>query len=151
MDSLHCLQRFITRAFRTTPTTALEVEASIPPINITLNCYTTHYATHTNRLDPSNLIMCQIPKQYRNNVLTSSTPPLPYFPPPPRNIVAPYLIRQHEAKAKKMTVTRLIHMAKAITLNTKCMQNPPGKDRNTTRTCMSKSIYMCQRTRRAHL
>ena len=49
---------FITGAFRTTPTTALEVEALIPPIDITLNYYTTCYTTHTNRLDPSNLIMC---------------------------------------------------------------------------------------------
>ncbi len=38
--------------------------------------------------------------------------------------MAPYLIRQHEAKAKKMTMSRLIHMAKAITLNTEHLHPP---------------------------
>src|SRR5258708_36289626 len=46
---------------------------------------------------------------------------LPWFPTTTRNIVAPYLIRQHEAKVKKMTTTRLIHMAKSITNNMECI------------------------------
>ncbi len=86
-STLECTQNkalhFITRAFRTMPTTALEIEASIPPIDITLDYYTTCYMTHTNRLDPSNPIMCRIPKQYRENILTTSTP-LPCFPPTPK-------------------------------------------------------------------
>jgi len=50
----------ITRAFKTTPIQALEIESSIPPIDITLNYYTEHYATCTQRLDPSNPVMCHI-------------------------------------------------------------------------------------------
>ena len=45
-------------AFKTTLMTALETKASIPPIDITLNYYTERYATQTNRLDPSNPIIC---------------------------------------------------------------------------------------------
>ena len=37
--------RLITGAFKTTPIQALEIEASIPPINITLDYYTKHYMT----------------------------------------------------------------------------------------------------------
>ena len=77
-STLECAQNkvlhFITGAFRTMPTTALEVEALIPPIDITLDYYTTHFVTCTNRLDPSDPIMCWIPEQYRDNVLTTSTP-----------------------------------------------------------------------------
>src|SRR5258708_2187078 len=51
--------------------------------------------------------MCHIPIQ--------TTPPLPCFPPPPRNRVSAYLIRKHELKIKKTTMTRLIHRSKHIT------------------------------------
>ncbi len=109
--------RSITGAFKTTPTLALEIEASIPPIDITLEYYTERYATRTQKLDPSNPVVCRIPEQYRGDTPVISPPPLPYFPPPPRCHVLAYLIKQHEAKAKKNTTTRLIRMAKSITPN----------------------------------
>src|SRR5258706_15931778 len=86
-------------------------------IDITLDYYTECYATCTQRLDHSNPIMCCIPKHHRENIPIQSAPPLPGFPPPPRNLIAPYLIRQHESKAKKTTTTQLIHMAKSISPN----------------------------------
>jgi len=61
--------------------------------------------------------MCCIPEQHRENIPIQVTPPLPCFPPPPRNWVSAYLIRQHELKIKKTMTTRLIHMAKHITPN----------------------------------
>src|SRR5258705_5995200 len=74
---------FITGAFKTTPITALEIEASIPPIDITLDYYTECYATRMQRLDHSNPIMCHIPKCHRENIPIQLAPPLPGFPPPP--------------------------------------------------------------------
>src|SRR5260370_35861804 len=48
-NTLECIQNkvlcLITRAFKMTPIQALKIESSIPPINITLNYYTEHYAT----------------------------------------------------------------------------------------------------------
>src|SRR5260221_7690388 len=121
-NTLECTQnkalRFISRAFRTTPTTALEIKTSITPIDITLDYYTTCYATCTRRLDSSNLVICCIPEPHRDGITHPSTPPLPWLPPPPRNLMSPYLIRPHESKAKKTTSTRLTSMAKAITSNT---------------------------------
>ena len=109
-NTLECAQNkvlcFITGAFKTTPITVLKIEASIPPIDITLDYYTEHYTTCMQRLDHSNPIMCCIPECHRENILIQSAP-LPGFPPPPRNLVAPYLIRQHKykSKAKKTTTT----------------------------------------------
>src|SRR5260221_2081330 len=123
--TLGCAQnkalRLITGAFKTTPIPALEIEASIPPIDITLNYYTKQYATHTQKLDPSNPVMCHIPEQHRENIPIQVAPPLPCFPPPPKNQVAAYLIRQHVLKTKKTMTTRLIHMAKLITPDTECI------------------------------
>ena len=48
----------ITGAFKTTPISALEIETSIPPINITLDYYTEQYATCTHKLDPTNPTIC---------------------------------------------------------------------------------------------
>ena len=58
----------ITGTFKTTPIPALEIEASIPPIDITLDYYTECYATHTQKLDQSNLVMCCIPDHHRENI-----------------------------------------------------------------------------------
>ncbi len=117
--TLECMQnkalRLITGAFKATPILALEIEASIPPIDITLNYYTERYAMHTQKLNPSNPVMCHILEQHRENILIQVALPLPCFPPPPRNQVSAYLIRQHVVKAKKTMMTRLIHVAKHIT------------------------------------
>ena len=121
-DTLACTQNkalcLINSTFKTTPIHALEIEASIPPIDITLNYYMDCYAICTQRLDPSNLVMCHIPEHHREDISIPSPPLLPHFPPPPKSHVLAYLIRQHKEKVKKTTTTRLIHMAKSITLNT---------------------------------
>src|SRR5258708_21179621 len=145
----------ITSAFKTTPIPTLEIESSIPPIDITLNYYTDQYATCTQRLDPSNPIMGRIPDQHREDLLTQSTPPLPWFPPPPRNIIAPYLIRQHEAKVKKTTTTRLICMAKSITNNMECISphaEPPCYTVGWNMTIISRSMSAStsQKIRQTH-
>ena len=98
---------------------ALKIEASTPPINITLDYYTKHYATWTQRLDQSNPVMCQIPDQFRENIPIPSPPPLPCFPPPTSSHVLAYLIRQQVDKIKNSMMTHLIQMLKLITSNTK--------------------------------
>src|SRR5260370_28601518 len=89
-NTLECSQNkalhLITGAFKTTPIPALEIEASIPPINITLDYYTESYATHTQKLDQSNLVMCCIPDHHRKNIPIPSPPPLPCFPPPSKKL-----------------------------------------------------------------
>src|SRR5258708_15052864 len=62
--------------------------------------------------------MCRIPEQYRDDIPNPSSPALPWLPPAPRNLMAPYLIRQYKSKAKKTISTRLTIMANAITSNT---------------------------------
>src|SRR5260370_11461594 len=66
-NTLQCVQNkvlhLITRAFKTTPISALEIKASIPPINITLHYYTERYATCTNWLSASNPVMCHASPQ----------------------------------------------------------------------------------------
>src|SRR5258708_67804 len=123
-NTLECMQNkalhFITGAFKTTPIHALEIESSIPPINITLDYYMECYATCTQRLNHSNPVMCCIPNHHREDILIQLTP-LPCFPPPPKNLIAPYLIRQHKAKIKKTMTTQLICMAKGITNNMECI------------------------------
>src|SRR5258708_3215126 len=122
-STLECTQNkalhIIMGAFKTTPISALKIEASIPPINITLDYYTKQYATCTHKLNPTNPVICQIPEQYRGNILIPSPPPLPCFPLPPQNCIAAYLIKQHESRIKKNTSTRIICMLKLITPNTK--------------------------------
>ena len=95
----------ITGAFKTIPIPALKIEASTPPINITLEYYTECYVTCTQKLDQSNLVMCHLPDQHREGILIPSPPPLPCFPPPPRTCISAYSIRQQEEKAKKTTTT----------------------------------------------
>src|SRR6266436_1435519 len=65
--------------------------------------------------------MCCIPTQHRGNIPIQTTLPLPCLPPPLRNQVSAYLIRQHELKIKNTTMTRLIHMAKHITPDMECI------------------------------
>src|SRR5258708_2792532 len=122
-STLECTQNkalhIIMGAFKTTPISALKIEASIPPTNITFDYYTKQYATCTHKLNPTNPVICQIPEQYRGNILIPSPPPLPCFPLPPQNCIAAYLIKQHESRIKKNTSTRIICMLKLITPNTK--------------------------------
>ncbi len=73
---------FITGAFKTTPIHALEIESSIPPINITLNYYTECYATCTQRLNHSNPVMCHIPDHHRETFWSNWHPPYHASPHP---------------------------------------------------------------------
>src|SRR5258708_11486470 len=85
-NTLECMQNkalcFITGAFKTTPIHALEIESSIPPINITLDYYTECYATHTQRLDHSKPLIFHIPYPPIQTHPIPTTPPLPSPPPP---------------------------------------------------------------------
>ena len=109
--------RMITGAFKTTPIRALEVEASIPPIDITLNYLIERYAKHTLKLTPHNPVISRIPEHCRHlshNSPSPPPPPLPCFPSPPKHIVAAYLIKRREEQIRNETSTRLIQMAKYI-------------------------------------
>ncbi|KAJ3850238.1 hypothetical protein EV368DRAFT_2848, partial [Lentinula lateritia] len=48
--------QLICAVFRTTPIAALEIEASIPPIRVELNCLNRNYALRFNKLSTSNPI-----------------------------------------------------------------------------------------------
>src|SRR5260370_13595015 len=83
-DTLACAQNkalcLITSTFKTTPIHALEIKASIPPIDITLNYYMEHYAICTQRLDSSNLGMCHVPEHHREDIPILSPPPIQHSP-----------------------------------------------------------------------
>ncbi len=98
----------ITGAFKTTPIQALEIKTLIPPINITLDYYMECYATCTQKLNQSNLVMCRILDHHRENIPIPSPPLLPCFPPPPKSRVSAYLIRQQQEKVKKTMSSQLI-------------------------------------------
>ena len=67
--------RLICAAFRTTPTLALEVEASVPPLKHQADLISRRYATRLNKLPDASPIIQRLPEDWRNN-----TPPV--FPPP---------------------------------------------------------------------
>jgi ribonuclease HI len=67
----------ICAAFKTTPTAALEVEASIPPIKHQAYLLARRYATRLNKLPKDNAIIQRLPKEWRNNEDPSFPPPIP--------------------------------------------------------------------------
>ena len=76
----------ICAAFRTTCTEALEIEASIPPIQIQVQVQAKRYAVRFNKLPLTNLVIQRLPnlpshgnrKRYRPK--TRTNPPIPHAP-----------------------------------------------------------------------
>ena len=89
----------ICAAFRTTPTEALELEASIPPIDLQIIQQTKRCGIRFNKLGKNNPIIQRLPDTWRNGTVPSAPPPLP-----PR-------YNNHSARNKKRTTT-LLNIAK---------------------------------------
>ena len=66
----------ICAAFKTTPTAALEIEASIPPIKHQAHLITRRYAVRINRLPHNNAIIQRLPNAWRNNEKPTFPPPI---------------------------------------------------------------------------
>jgi len=64
-------------AFHTTPTHALELEASIPPLGLYLDSLTRHTAIHFNKLSTNNPILQRLSDNWRDGQSSSNPPPLP--------------------------------------------------------------------------
>jgi len=68
--------RLICAAFCTTPTEALEIEASIPPIKHQANLHKKRCAIRFNKLSTNSPIIQRLPQQWRNGEDPSIPPPL---------------------------------------------------------------------------
>ena len=64
-------------AFKTTPTKALELEASIPPLQLQAQLHKRRYAIRINKLPNSSAIIQRLPNSWRNNQAPSFPPPVP--------------------------------------------------------------------------
>ena len=71
--------KLICAAFRTTPTTALEVEASIPPLKYQVNLITKRYAIQLNKLPESSAFVQRLPAQWQNNTPPPNSTPNTYY------------------------------------------------------------------------
>ena len=67
----------ICAAFKTTPTAALEIEASIPPIKLQAYLISRRYATRLNKLPTNNAVIQRLPKEWRDNKDPTFPPPIP--------------------------------------------------------------------------
>ena len=92
--------RLICAAFKTTPTTALEIEASIPPIKLQIESHLRRCAIRFNKLSSTNPIIQRLPDEWRNNQKPTCPPPLPQRP------------RNSNSKANKAKTTTLLNIAR---------------------------------------
>jgi ribonuclease HI len=67
----------ICAAFKTTPTAALEIEASIPPIKHQAYLISRRYAVRLNKLHETSAIIQRLPKEWWSNEKQSFPPPIP--------------------------------------------------------------------------
>ena len=67
----------ICAAFKTTPTQALEIEASIPPIKHQAHLITKRYAIRLNKLPTSNAVIQRLPNKWREEQEPTFPPPIP--------------------------------------------------------------------------
>lgn len=67
----------ICAAFKTTPTAALEIEASIPPLKFQADLCIRRYAIRLNKLPTANPVLQRLPNEWRNDAHPSFPPPLP--------------------------------------------------------------------------
>jgi ribonuclease HI len=72
--------RLICAAFKTTPTNALEIEASIPPLQLQAQLSKKRYAIRLNKLPNSSAIIQRLPNVWRENQDPTFPPPIPTFP-----------------------------------------------------------------------
>ena len=70
----------ICAAFKTSPTTALEIEASIPPIKHQVNLIIKRCAIRFNKLPTTSPIVQRLPDTWRNHSKPTIPPPLPQTP-----------------------------------------------------------------------
>jgi ribonuclease HI len=68
--------KLICAAFKTTPTYALEIEASIPPIKFQADLAIRRYATRLNKLPISSPVLQRLPNEWRDNKPPTAPPPL---------------------------------------------------------------------------
>ena len=73
--------RLICAAFRTTPTRALEIEASIPPLQLQAYLSKKRYAIRLNKLPTSSAVIQRLPNTWRDNQNPTFPPPVPTSPP----------------------------------------------------------------------
>jgi len=71
-----CTLRLICTVFRTTPTEALEIEASIPPIKHQVNLHKKQCTIHFNKLSNTSPIIQRLPQAWRNGENPTAPPPL---------------------------------------------------------------------------
>ena len=76
--------RLICAAFKTTPTYALEIEASIPPLKYQAELISRRYATRLNKLPTSSAVIQRLPNEWRSNNPPTFPPPIPTAPTPAR-------------------------------------------------------------------
>src|SRR5258708_25467052 len=79
----------ITGAFRTTNITAMEIESSIPPIDLWLDYKLDMEALHISRLANNHPISCRIAPEHRAEPIPQMTPPLPPHAPSRRQRIKP--------------------------------------------------------------
>lgn len=91
--------RIICAAFRTTPTAALELEASIPPVRHTLNQAVRAAGIRFNKLSGASPVVERLPDSWRSGNAPHTPPPLP--PQKPRS----------RAAAELRKTTPLLHAA----------------------------------------
>jgi ribonuclease HI len=103
--------RRIAGAFRTTPARALEVDTSIPPVEIQLDLDVTRYATRLHRLSSTSPVIQRLPPAWRDGQPATHPPPLP----PHKRIT-----RKRRKPAK---TTRLLQIAAKT--DAQCEKAPP--------------------------
>lgn len=67
----------ICAAFKTTPSTVLEIESSIPPLKFQADLIKRRFAIRLNKLPTSNPILQRLPNEWRNGDPPSFPPPIP--------------------------------------------------------------------------
>jgi ribonuclease HI len=72
--------RLICAAFKTTPTYALEIEASVPPIKHQVDLISRRCAVRFNKLPSTSPIIQRLPDTWRGNQPPTAPPPLPQSP-----------------------------------------------------------------------
>ena len=85
----------ICAAFKTTPTHALEIEASIPPLKHQAYLISKRYAVRLNKLPTSNAIIQRLPDTWRENSRPTFPPPIPTTPPKRKPKTSLYKLSLH--------------------------------------------------------
>ncbi len=114
-----CLH-LITGTFKTTPTLAMEIEASIPPINLYLEYRLDTEALCLSRLD-DNPIMTRVPDELHQNLTFSSPPPIP------KHLINPRRMKKNK-KTPSLCVSQITQQIQANTERTCPLATTPWHD-----------------------